>query len=256
MIMILRFIFISLFIFSNNVSAGWLDSAKEKITDATDEVKQEAKQKNSKNISPSLSSKDITKGLKEALSKGADYAVNNLGKTDGFWKNKKVRIPMPESLSKVEKALRKTGQEKYADEFVVTMNRAAEAAVPLTLNIIKASIKNLSIDDAKKILKGPDDAATQHLEKSGGKQLATKISPIVKQATNKTGVTKSYKKLYEKMGFMGKYMKPEDYDIDAYITRKTLDGLFVMIRTEEKKIRDNPLERTSDILKNVFSSLD
>lgn len=237
---------------SSYANAGWFDSVKEKVTDIKDNIKQEY----SENVSASLSDKDVTVGLKEALVKSAGYAVDNLGQKGGFLKNNKVRIPMPEKLSKVEGVLRKTGQGKYADEFVVTMNSAAETAARATLDILKTGIKNLSISDAKAILKGPDNAATQYLRKTGGKKLTKQISPIVKQATSKTGVTRLYKNLYDKMGFMGKYMKSEDFDIDAYIINKTLDGIFVLIAEEEKKIRNNPLERTSDILKSVFGSLD
>lgn len=174
--MTLRFIIFSLcFINSSYANAGWFDSAKEKITDVKNEVKRDY----SETTSASLGNEDITAGLKEALVKAAGYAVDNLGKKGGFLKNNKVHIPMPEKLSKVEKVLRKTGQDEYADEFVVTMNRSAEMAVHVTLDILKASIKNLSISDAKEILNGPDNAATQYLRKIGGKKLSNQISPIV-----------------------------------------------------------------------------
>jgi len=247
--MILRYsIFILCFTGGSYADAGWFDDVKEKAAD----IKQEIKDKNIENTSSALGNEEITDGLKQALVKAADYAVDNLGRSGGFSNNNKVRIPMPEKLSKVERVLRKTGQDKYADEFVVTMNSAAEVAVKSTLDIFKASIKNLSISDAKKILNGPDDAATQYLRRTSGKTLTNQVSPIVKKATSEIGVTRLYKNLYGKMGFMEKYMKPEDYDIDAYVVDKTLDGIFLMIAEEEKKIRDDPLERTSDILKNVF----
>lgn len=233
-------------------NAGWFDAIQEKAED----LKKEIEDKGLESTSVTLGNDEITDGLKEALVKAADYAVNNLGQAGGFLNNVKVHIPMPEKLSNVETLLRKTGQDKYADEFVTTMNSAAEAAVKSTLGIFKKSIKNLSISDAKKILNGPDNAATQYLRETNGKELSGQISPIVKKATNDTGVTRLYKSLYEKTGFMGKYMKPEDYDIDAYVVNKTLDGIFVMIAEEEKKIRDDPLERTSDILKNVFGLQD
>ncbi|MDH5711656.1 MAG: DUF4197 domain-containing protein, partial [Gammaproteobacteria bacterium] len=139
-------------------NAGWLsdivDSGKEKI----DSVK-EAVKENNNTISNVLSNEDITAGLKEALTKGAGYAVDHLGKADGFLKNADVKIPMPDNLNKVESILRKAGQDKYADEFITTMNRAAESAVPLTLDILKQGITGMSISDAKNILQGPDDAA-------------------------------------------------------------------------------------------------
>lgn len=234
-------------------NAGWLsdivDSGKEKI----DSVKETVKENNN-TISNVLSNEDITAGLKEALTKGAGYAVDHLGKADGFLKNADVKIPMPDNLNKVESILRKAGQDKYADEFITTMNRAAESAVPLTLDILKQGITGMSISDAKNILQGPDDAATQYLKKTGGEKLSAQISPIVKEATSKAGVTRVYKTMYGKLGFAGKYLKLEDYNVDNYVTQKTMDGLFTMIAQEEKKIRDNPAERTSEILKSVFGS--
>ena len=161
---------------------------------------------------------------------------------------------MPSKLAKVESLLRKAGKDKYADEFVTTMNRAAESAIPLTLDIIKQGVADMSIDDAQEILKGPDDAATQYLKKSGGEKLSTQISPIIEEATAKAGVTSLYKKMYDKLGFAGKYLNLDDYDVDSYVTKKATEGLFTMIAQEETKIRENPEERTTDILKSVFES--
>jgi hypothetical protein len=161
---------------------------------------------------------------------------------------------MPENLSRVESLLRQSGNDKYADEFVTTMNRAAESAVPLTLGILKNGISSMTIDDAKQILQGPDDAATQYLKRTGGSALGTKILPIVQDATSRNGVTSTYKKMVDKLGVAGRYMNLDDYDIDSYITQKAMSGLFSMIAEQEKKIRDNPAARTTDILKKVFSS--
>lgn len=229
--------------------AGWFDDLVDSGKDKIDEVQENNA---STAVTSALSNEDIVAGLKEALNKGASYAVDSLGKTDGFLKNTDVKIPMPEKLGKVESILRKAGKEKYADGFVTTMNRAAESAAPLTLNIIKQGITDMSINDAKNILQGPDDAATQYLKKSGSDKLKAKISPIVKEATSKAGVTSVYKKMYSKLGYAGKYINMEDYNIDNYVTQKTMDGLFTMIAKEEKKIRDNPAARTTDILKSVF----
>ena len=235
-----------------NSHAGWLD----KLTGSTDKIQEKIEAaKNSDlagDVKNSLSNEDIITGLKEALNKGAAYAVDNLGKTGGFLNNSNVRIPMPEKLEKVESLLRKSGKEEYADEFVTTMNRAAESAVPLTLGILKKGIADMNIEDAKNILNGPDDAATQYLKKTGSEQLNAQISPIVKEATSRAGVTAVYKKMYDKLGFAGKYLNLQDYNVDAYVTQKTMSGLFTMIAQEEKKIRDNPAARTSEILKTVF----
>jgi len=244
---------ITLLAITSNSNASWLD----KLTSGSDKIQEKlesVKQTDTTDIKNTLSDKDIVAGLKEALNQGAGYAVNNLGKADGFLKNKDVKIPMPEKLGKAESLLRKAGKDKYADEFITTMNRAAESAVPLTINIIKQAITSMSIADAKNILQGPDDAATQYLKKTGSKQLGSQILPIVKKATSKAGVTATYKKMLSKLGMAGKYLNLDDYDIDTYITQKTMAGLFNMIAKEEKKIRDNPLARTTDILKSVFGS--
>ncbi len=241
-------------LFSNNASAGWFDD----LMDTVETVKEEALNSdniNTETLSNALSNEDIANGLKQALDKGVTYAVDNLGQTGGFSNNEAVRIPMPEKLEKVETLLRKVGQDKYADEFVGTMNQAAEAAVPLTLEVLKDGVKNMTFDDAKQILSGTDNAATEYLRKTGSDSMREKISPIVKDATDKAGMTRVYKDMYGKLGYMGNFMKPEDYDIDSYITDKTMDGLFTMIAQEEKKIRDNPVERTTDLLKNVFGSV-
>jgi len=226
--------------------AGWADSLKKQLD------KWGGDDASSKAVSSVLSNDEVVAGLKQALEQGADYAVDYLGKEDGFLSNPQVKIPMPEKLEIVEKTLRKLGQDKYADEFVLTMNRAAEQAVPLTLDILKQAITGMSIEDARGILKGSDSAATEYLRKVGGDQMMQKIAPIVARATAKTGVTQQYKKLFDKMGFMSKVMDPNDYDIDKYITGKTVDGLFVMVAAEEKKIRENPVARTTDLLKKVF----
>ena len=226
--------------------AGWKDFLKEQV-DAYS-----GGDKGSPTVASVLSNDDVVAGLKQALEKGTEYAVSALGKSDGFLANQAVKIPMPEKLEVVEKTLRKLGQDKYADEFIITMNRAAEQAVPLTLDVLKKAVTSMSFDDAKKILNGADDAATAYLRKVGGTEMTQKIAPIVAQATAKTGVTSQYKQLFKKMGFLSSVMDPEDYDVDKYVTGKTVDGLFHMIAVEEKKIRDNPLERTTDLLKKVF----
>ncbi len=236
------------------VVAGWQDFLKKQVETVTSGDQGKSSGSALGGVAgAALSQSDMTAGLKQALEKGVGYAVDNLGKADGFLGNSKVKIPMPENLSKVEKVLRQVGQDKYADEFVVTMNRAAEEAVPLTADILKKGVRELTIDDAKQILNGPDDAATSYLRKVGGDQLRERITPIVEAATARTGVTSQYKNLFNNMGFMGGFMNPDDYDIDRYVTDKTMDGLFKMLAEQEKLIRENPLERTTDLLKRVFA---
>ena len=247
---------IAILTLATSINAGWFDDTfgdSDKTQKKIEAIKETVKNGNTAtDIKKALSNEDIVAGLKEALNKGASYAVDNLGKMDGFLKNGDVKIPMPKKLKKVESLLRKAGKDKYADKFVVTMNRAAESAVPLTLGIIKQGVAGMSMKDAKNILQGPDDAATQYLKKSGSDKLRAQILPIVKDATSKAGVTRTYKRMVGKLGFAGKYLNLEDYDVDKYVTEKTMDGLFTMIAQEEKKIRDNPGERTTDILKSVF----
>ncbi len=231
------------------LQAGWFDW----LTNKSDEIVEAVKSGNTgQMLEVALTNEQIANGLKEALNKGADYAVAELGKEGGFMNNSALKIPMPEQLKSIEDILRKLGQDQYADQFVTTMNSAAEQAVPLSLSILKLGIQNMTVEDAKNILNGKDDAATQYLKRVGSKQLRQEIKPIIQQATAKTGVTKIYKQMYDKMGFAGQYLNLEDYDIDQYISEKTMDGLFIKIAEEEKKIRENPQARTTEVLKQVF----
>lgn len=202
-----------------------------------------------------LSAGEITRGLKEALAQGTEKAIRNLGQSNGFLGNVAVKIPMPEKLQTVEKGLRMANQGKYADEFIATMNHAAEAAVPEASGIIGDAIRGMTIEDANNILRGPDDAATQYFRKVGEPRLKEKFLPIVKQATEKTGVTAAYKNLTGKAGFAAGFLQKEGYDVDQYVTVKALDGLFKTIAVEEKEIRKNPAARGTDLLKRVFGSL-
>ena len=206
-----------------------------------------------------LSQDQVTDGLKQALGKGVQSAITNLARPGGFLDNPKVKIPMPEKLSAVEKSLRALKQDKYADEFVATMNRAAEAAVPEALPIFTEALKTMTIEDAKKLAGGGQDSATQFFKSKGERQIQDKMAPIVKQATAKTGVTASYKKLLDQAGgatsFLGKLnYDTSSFDVDKYVTQKASDGLFKMIAEEEKRIRENPAARTTELLQKVFGA--
>jgi hypothetical protein len=201
-----------------------------------------------------LTQTDMVGGLKEALAKGAHQAIAKLGKTDGFLKNAEVAIPMPESLKKIDKLMRKLGQDKMADEFVATMNHAAEKAVPEAASLFGDAISQMTVQDAQAILKGPDNAATEYFRKTSGAKLAERFKPIVQAATDKAGVTNSYKALIDKAGPLAKAVG-KDTDLDSYVTDKTVDGLFKMIAVEEKLIRQDPVARTTDLLKKVFGSI-
>lgn len=202
-----------------------------------------------------LTQDEIVRGLKEALAKGAQGAVAKLGKEGGFLNNTAVKIPMPASLAKVEKALRQFGQDKYADQFVATMNQAAEKAVPEAAAILGDAIRDMTLEDAQAILKGPDDAATQYFRKKSEARLTERFKPIVTQATDQAGVTSAYKQMVKKAGPLVSMLGGGAEDLDGYVTQKSLDGLFKMVAEEEKAIRANPVARTTDLLKKVFGSL-
>jgi len=209
-----------------------------------------------------LSETQIAGGLKEALGKGVEQAVGTLGKPDGFLKDLNVKIPMPENLQKVERTLRALRQDKLADEFITTMNRAAEQAVPEAAAVLGDSVKQMSIADAKSILTGTNNAATQYFRRTSETKLHARFLPIVKAATEKTGVTSAYKRMTDKasgglggLGGLGSsLLGVQAPDLDDYITRKALDGLFLKIAEQEKLIRENPVARTTDLLKKVFGS--
>ena len=210
-----------------------------------------------------LSQEQMVGGLKEALGKGIEHAVATLGCNNGFLTNRNVKIPMPEKLQKVESVLRAAGQNQMADDFVTSMNRAAEQAVPVAVSIFGTAIKQMSIADAKAILAGPDDAATQFFRRATQTNLQAKFYPIVQKATDQVGVTAQYKAMMGKFSAVDTVSslfgsksatKLSTGDVDTYITDKAMDGLFKLVAAEEKNIRANPLARTSDLLQKVFGS--
>lgn len=202
--------------------------------------------------SGTLQQGEVVRGLKEALSKGTSYAVSTLGRSGGFLDNPQVRIPLPKSLQRVEQALRLMGQGRLADEFVATMNHAAEQAVPEAAGVFANAISHMTVNDAMGILKGPDDAATRYFERTAGPELVQKMRPIVAQATSRAGVTASYKRLIGGVPFAGDLVKNSDLNLDSYVTDKAVGGLFKMIAVEEKRIRENPAARTTELLRKVF----
>lgn len=205
-----------------------------------------------------LSSAQIDAGLKEALSVGADRAIALLGASGGFLNDPAVRIPMPGMLEKVADTARRFGQGQYVDQFEQTVNRAAERAVPQTLDIVKQTISGMTLEDAKGVLNGGDDAATQYLREKAGPSLREAVRPIVSQATDQAGATAAYKNLMatsgSSLGALGGMFgaKQTSLDLDSYVTDKTLDGLFLKLAAEEKAIRTNPVARSTDLLKQVF----
>jgi hypothetical protein len=213
-----------------------------------------------------LSQDQMVQGLTDALAKGLKEAIASLGHDGGFLTNLNVKIPMPEKLQTVEKALRAMKQDKLVDDFVTTMNHAAEQAVPEAGSVFADVLKQMTIDDAKAILGGPNDAATQYFQKTTQTNLYAKFYPIVQKATQQTGVTAAYKNLMEKANvgqglgsfgsaIGGSLLGKDSMDIDAYVTNKALDGLFKMVAAQEQQIRQNPVARTTATLQKVFGAL-
>jgi hypothetical protein len=211
-------------------------------------------------LGSALSQTDMVDGLKEALGKGVQHAITQLGHDGGFLTNAHVKIPMPEKLHTVEKTLRTLKQDQLADDFVATMNHAAEQAVPEAASVFSAAVKAMSIDDAKSILTGTNNAATQYFRRTTETNLFERFLPVVKKATDQTGVTSAYKQLMDKAGssslgsFGNSLFGAQSLDVDAYVTHKALDGLFQMVAAEEKSIRENPVARTTDLLQKVFGA--
>ncbi|MCB5187003.1 DUF4197 domain-containing protein [Methylobacillus caricis] len=201
-----------------------------------------------------LSNADTSKGLKEALVQAADKAVSQLGSVDGFLKNPQVKIPLPESLQKAEKAMRMFGMGKQADELVLKMNRAAEAAVPEAKTLLVNSVKQMSVQDAKDILTGGEDAATQYFRKTTSGPMADKFLPIVKKATENVDLAQQYNKFAETGSKYG-LVKKDQANLERYVTQKTLDGVYLMMAEEEKAIRKDPMGQASSLLKKVFGAV-
>ena len=201
-----------------------------------------------------LTNKDASAGLKEALAKGAQIAVQKLGAENGFFGNDKVKIPLPESMQKVDSLMRNFGMGKQADELLLRMNRAAEAAVPEAKTLLVNAVKQMSVEDAKGILSGGNDAATQYFKRTTSEPMAGKFLPIVNKAMEKVKLAEVYNN-YADQGAKYGLVKAEDTRIENYITRKALDGVFVMIAEEEKAIRADPVGQTSNLLKKVFGAL-
>lgn len=201
-----------------------------------------------------LSNTEASGGLKEALIQGASKAVGKLGAADGFFGNKEVKIPLPTSMKKAEKAMRMFGMGKQADELVLKMNRAAEAAVPEAKALLVDSVKKMSVADAKSILTGGNDAATQYFKKTTSGSMTDKFLPIVKKATENVKLAQQYNKFAEMGGKYGLVQK-DQVNLEQYVTQKTLDGVYLMMAKEEAAIRQDPVGQASSLLKKVFGAL-
>jgi hypothetical protein len=193
-------------------------------------------------------------GVKTALEKGATAAVALLGKPDGFLGNPKVRIPLPGYLEDASRLLKNFGQGKRIDELVTTINRAAEAAVPMGKDLLVSAVRNMNVSDAKKILTGGENSVTQFFADKTREPLGIRFLPIVTQATQKVGLANQYNQFAAKAAGFG-LVKKEDANIEQYVTGKSLDGLYTLIGEEEKKIRQDPIGTGSAIVGKVFGAL-
>jgi len=200
-----------------------------------------------------LTNQDAALGMRDALTQGAGKAVELLGRQGGFLDDAKVKIPLPDNLRRIESGLRLMGMKKQADELVVTMNRAAESAVPEAKTLLVDAVKNMSVQDAKGILTGGDTAATEYFRRATSEQLTQKFLPIVTEWTNKVGLANQYNSLVERgaqLGLVGK-----DERIENYVTRKALDGLYLVIGEQERAIRQNPVGAATGAARKVFEML-
>jgi hypothetical protein len=201
-----------------------------------------------------LSNADAVSGLKQALTDGSAVAVKMLGQDNGYFGNAKVKIPLPPSLQKIESGLRMMGMKKQADELVLSMNRAAEAAAPEARQLLVEAVKKMSVQDAKAILTGGDTAATDYFRRTTQEQLTQRFLPIVKKSTDRVGLAQQYNSLAGQGASLG-LVKKDDASIETYVTRKALDGLYLMIAEQEKSFRQNPVGASSAIVKKVFGAL-
>ena len=201
-----------------------------------------------------LSESDAATGLRAALERGAASAVSLLGKSGGFLDNPKVRIPLPGFLNEAAKLAKFTGQQKRVDELITAMNRAAEAAVPKAKALLTSAVKSMSVEDGRKILTGGDNSVTQFFASKTRAPLSVEFLPIVTKETEKVALADKYNALAGKASSVGLVGK-DDANIQKYVTGKALDGLYLMIGEEERKIRQDPAGTGSAILKKVFGSL-
>ena len=209
----------------------------------------------SSSSSSSLAESDIITALKQALDKAVESSVDFLGQDGGYLNTPEVTIPLPDELQMIGKGLRAIGQDEIVDEFVTSMNSAAEEAAPQTLDIFVTAIKDMSFDDARQILDGEDDAATQYFERTTSGDLTELIRPIVTAAMQQTGVTSAYSSLTSAASSTASMVGYDVQDLEGYVTQKALDGLFYMIAQEEAQIRNDPVQWTTDILKKVFGAV-
>ena len=201
-----------------------------------------------------ISNRDAINALKSALDKGSRAAVAQLGRENGFLGDARVKIPLPEPLRRVEKNMRRFGMAKYADELIVTLNRAAEAAVPEAKQLFIDAVRQMSVQDAKGILTGGDTAGTEYFRRTTADELRQRFLPIVHRSTERVGLAQKYNQ-YAERGVRVGLIEAQDANLDNYVTQKALDGLYLMVGEEEKKIRKDPVGTASSLINKVFGAL-
>ena len=204
------------------------------------------------NPGSSLSSDEVVKGLKEALTLGAEKSTDKLSMVNGFFKDAVVKILLPEQAQKVEKTLRSVGMGQLVDDAILSINRAAEDASKTATPIFVNAIKNMSIQDALGILRGTDTAATSYLKKTTSPELTKSFKPIIDTSLQKTDATKYWKTVFDTYNNLPTTFKKVDPDLSSYVTQRAMDGIFYYVAVEEKNIRKDPAAQVTDILKKVF----
>jgi hypothetical protein len=201
-----------------------------------------------------IASVDQVAALRAALNQGASSAVGLLGKADGFWSNPQVKIPLPDTLERLRSPARLLGMGGQFDELHLSMNRAAEQAVPQSISLLQGAIKSMSVQDAQGILTGSQTAATEYFRKVTGGELFKRFLPVVTKSTEKVGLANQYNALAERGASLG-VVNAKEAKLEPWVTNKALDGLFFMVGEEEKKIRTNPVGAASDIARRVFGAI-
>jgi hypothetical protein len=236
------------------VLAGWGDLLKEAVQDENlqKQVLDVVSTGNSGNKATNLDTETLIKGLKEALEVGSQRAIEQISQPGGYLDNQSIRIPLPDSINSVASILRKYGLGTQVDQFEESMNRAAEKAAPHATELIVNAVKQMSFEDAQKIYSGPDDAATEYFREKTSDRLRELFQPSVKTSLNEVGATRYYSELAgeaKQLPYVGGML---NVDLDSYVTEEALNGLFTVLAQEEKKIRENPAARTTELLKQVF----
>ncbi|MDF2180669.1 DUF4197 domain-containing protein [Neptuniibacter sp. CAU 1671] len=240
--------FLSISLVTAHTQAGW----KDLVTDLKESSEQYLQKSDTTSTSTQLDLNTMIAGLKEALQVGSQRVVENVSAPGGYLNNPDIRIPLPPSIEKVSGILKKYGLKDQVNQFEESINRAAENAAPQATELLVNAVKEMSFEDAKKIYQGADNAATEYFEKHTRDQLQQLFKPKVNDSLQQVGATRYYSQLAGKAKDLPYVGDQVNVDLDSYVTDQALDGLFTMLAVEEKKIRENPAARTTELLKQVF----